>query len=169
MNQQSSIGFGSDTSVLAAYANTINNRLGNFDLVIENTSNETVFIRVREYSGLRSTAEGGLSSTSTSGYINASVAEATVVAGGVKTLSLCLTSQQIGFFGSGSLGRTARANISTVLRNISNLRGADISIVPVGRKGYGYDLGFNSNAFLSPGWGSINAQTGDVGPAGFNP
>lgn len=168
-NQQSSIGFGSDTSVLSGYANTINNRLGNFDLVLENTSTETVFVRIREYTGLRSVAEGGASTTSTSGYINASVAEATLVGGGVKTLSLCLTSQQIGFFGSGSSGRTARVNISTVMRNLANLRGADISIVPVGRKGYSYDLGFNVSSFTSPGWGSINPATGDVNqnPQGY--
>ena len=138
MNQNSSVGFGTDANILAAYAHAANDRLGNFDLVVENTGANTLYLQVREHDGV----------TSPSGYANLGAAF-TVVPRGTVTRSYLLLSKQIGFFGSGN----TTANISTAIRNPADLRGAQIDIVVQGRTGWGFDNAFDKKAFRSPGWG----------------
>jgi len=135
MNQISSIGFGSDASVLAGYALAADGRLGNISLVVENTGANSLYLQIREHTG----------TTSPSGYSNLGTA-VTVVPKGIKDINLNLLSKQIGFFGSGN----TTANISTVIRNKGDLRGAQIDIVPVSRQGWGYADGFSTAAFRSP-------------------
>jgi hypothetical protein len=139
MQQISTIPFGSDATILAGYALAANDRLGNLDLVIENTGANDLYLKVAEYDGV----------TSPSGYADIGV-PVTVVPKGTKTVSLSLLSKKIGFFGSGN----TVANVSTVYRNRADLRGAQIDIVVQGRKGWGFDTAFDVNAFTSPGYGA---------------
>ncbi len=140
MNQISSIGFGDDANVLAGYALSANDRLGNIDLLIENTGDNDLYLKVAEYDG----------ATSPSGYAALGAAQS-IVARGQKTVSLNLLSKQIGFFGSGD----TTANISTVIRNKADLRNPQIDIVPVfARKGWGFNEGIDKAAFRSPGYDS---------------
>ena len=133
MNQVSTIPFGNNVNVIAGYAQVVNDRLGAFDLVVENTGANSLYLLLKEYDG----------STSPSGFKNLGAAN-TVVAGGTKTISLSLLSKTIGFFGSGN----TVANISTVQRNPGNLRGAQIDIKVGGRFGYAFDPAFDQNSFL---------------------
>lgn len=147
MNQQSLIGFGGDITVAAGYAQRGNDRLGNFDLVIENTgANQLTFV-LKEL-------------TSASGF-TAVGAAVTVTPRGVKTLSYSLLSKRVGFFGSGN----TTANISTVLRNPADLRGAQIDIVNAGRRGWGFDAGFDT-ATLTQNWGSAPDSAVSTTPSG---
>jgi hypothetical protein len=135
MNQVSKIPFGNDASVMAGYAYRAGDRLGRFDLVIENTGDNVLSMQVRE-------------AVSPSGFSNLG-AFFTVNPGGTVTKSYTLLSEKVAFFGSGN----TVANVSTVIRNKANLRGAEIDIVVTGRKGWGFDEGFDQNAF-KPNWGS---------------
>lgn len=151
MNQQSSIGFGTDANLIAGYAQAAGDRLGNFDLIYENTGNYAAYIKVMQYDGV----------TAPSGF--APIGNAvTVVPGGTKTVSFSLVNKRIGFFGSG-VGGSTKVNISTVLRNKGDLRGADISIYPGGRKGWGYDPAFNRPT-LTKNWGTVDPTTGIITP-----
>jgi hypothetical protein len=146
MNQLSKIGFGSDPTVYAGYAQAAGDRLGNFDLVIENTGSNTLTLQMKEYVASSNTWNNVGSST-------------TIVAGGTSTLSFCLFSKILGFFGTGN----TTANISTVIRNKSNLRGAQIDICASGRKGWGFDSGFDKNAFRTPwpqDWATNSSNAG---------
>lgn len=136
MNQQSSIGFGTDATVLEGYINAANERLGNIDLIIENTGRNDLYLVIKEQN-------------TPSGYA-AIGAPISVVPRGVQTRSLNLLTKRIGFFGSGN----TTANISTVIRNKGDLRGAQIDIVATGRRNYGYDVAFDKNAFRPTAWGS---------------
>jgi len=135
----STIPFGEDASVVAGYAVCGNNRLGNIDLVVENTGMSSLYFKVGAFTG----------TTSPSGYANVGPAH-TIVAGGTKTISMSVLSKKLGFFGSG--GTTA--NVSVVIRNKSDLRGAQIDIQPMGRRGWGVDPAFDKKSFVSPPWGS---------------
>ena len=102
---------------------------------------------------------------------------------GVVTRSYALLSQRVGFFGSGIptavtgiingvfynnvTMHSTMVNITAVLRNPSDLRGAQIDISQVGRQGWGYDAAFNTPN-LTKQWGSVNSTTGIVNPAGAN-
>ena len=134
MNQVSKIPFGSDASVMAGYAFRANDRLGRFDLVIENTGDNALSMQIRE-------------AVTPSGFANLG-SFFTVAPGGTVTKSYTLLSEKIAFFGSGN----TVANVSTVLRNKGNLRGAEIDIVVTGRRGWGFDDGFDTGAF-QPNWG----------------
>jgi hypothetical protein len=162
MNQLSSIGFGPDATVFAGYAQSANDRLGNIDFVFENIGANQAYIKLAQYDG----------TTSPSGY--AQIGDAfTVVPGGVITKSYVLLSKRVAFFGSGNTS----VNISTVIRNKADLRGAQIDIVAVGRKGWGLDPAFNAPE-LTKKWGSvtgvstaggnIDAGAGPISPTGPN-
>lgn len=138
MNQLSSIGFGTDATVFAGYAESANDRLGNLDFTYENTGPNSAWIKLMQYDG----------TTSPSGYAQVGSAFS-LVPGGVITKSYVLLSKRVAFFGSGS----TTVNISTVLRNKSDLRGAQIDIVAVGRRGWGYDEAFNKLE-LKKKWGT---------------
>lgn len=159
MNQISSIGFGPNAELLSAYAHTVNRRLGNIDFVFENTGDNTLWIQVRQFDGV----------ASPSGYANVGAA-LLIVPGGTVTASYNLLGKEIGFFGSGNTSidgtgtaTSAKANISTIIRNKSDLRGAQIDIEPVGRKGWGYDAAFNRGN-LTKEWGSVDPDSGDITP-----
>jgi len=140
MQQLSGIGFGADAAVMAGYALAANDRLGVFDLVIENTGTSTLYLRVKEHDGV----------TSPSGFADV-LAPISVVAGGRVTRSLSLVSKVIGFFGSGN----TTANISTVIANRADRRGAGIDFQIAGRKGWGFDDGVDQKAFL-PKWPAVS-------------
>lgn len=146
MNQLSAIGFSTDANVLAGFAQSAGDRLGNIDLIFENRGNVAAFIKVSQFDGV----------TSPSGYAQIG-AGSTVAAGGSLTRSFNLLSKRIGFFGSGVGGSTS-VNISAVIRNKGDLRGAQIDIVATGRKGWGYDSGFN-RPDLTKKWGSVVGVT----------
>jgi hypothetical protein len=138
VNQQSTIPFGTDATLLAGYAmNAANDRLGNFDLVIENTGANSLYLRVKE----QTLPQSGFSDVGS---------PITVVPKGTVTRSYSILSKRIGFFGSGN----TIANISPVLRNKGDLRGAQIDIVQIGRRGWSWDNAFDQKSFKSPGWGT---------------
>jgi hypothetical protein len=142
LNQASIIPFGTDATKVAGYA-FATARLGNVDLVFENTGDNTLSAKCSQF------VSGNPSS-----YVQI-VPWFTVVPGGTVTKSLCLPGvsapgPQIAFFGS---GRTT-ANISVVARNPANLRGIEVSIVPIGRFGWGFDTAFDQGSFL-PTWPSL--------------
>jgi len=149
MNQLSSIGFGPDAETFSAYAQRGNERLGNVDFIFENRGENTARIQVRRQDG----------TTTPSGY--AAVGDAVVVVpGGTVTASYNILDKRIAFFGSGNtatdLSGTATSTsvgITAVIRNKGDLRGAQISIVAVGRRGWGYDEAFNRGE-LTKAWGS---------------
>jgi hypothetical protein len=139
MNQLSSIGFGTDATVFAGYAQSAGDRLGKIDFIFENTGPNQAYIKLGQYDG----------TTSPSGY--AQIGDAfTVAPGGALTKSYVLLSKRVAFFGSGS----TTVNISTAIRNKGDLRGAQIDIVAVGRKGWGLDPAFNPPE-LTKKWGSV--------------
>lgn len=151
MNQLSSIGFGTDANVLAGYAQSTNDRLGNIDFIFENRGNVAAFIKVCQFDGV----------TSPSGYAQIG-AGSTVAAGGAVTRSFNLLSKRIGFFGSGVGGSTS-VNISTSMRNKGDLRGSQVDIVATGRKGWGYDEAFNRPE-LTKKWFGLTPSTGNIDP-----
>lgn len=135
--QSSTIPFGTDATVVAGYAYSTS-RLGNFNLQIENTGSNTLTMKVAQF------VSGNPSSYSLI------VPWFSVVPAGTVSKALVVNSQQIAFFGSG--GTTA--NISFDYRNPSNLRGAQVDIVPIGRYGWGFDVDFDEASFL-PDWPSL--------------
>ncbi len=139
MNQLSSIGFGSDANVFAGYAQSAGDKLGNLDFVFENTGPNTAYLRLMQYDGV----------TSPSGFAQVG-SWLTIVPGGTVTQSYVLLSKRVGFFGSGN----TTVNISSVIRNKADLRNAQIDIVAVGRRGWGYDEGFN-RLELKKKWGTV--------------
>ena len=139
MNQLSSIGFGTDASVFAGYAQSAGDKLGNLDFIYENTGPNTAYLRLMQYDGV----------TSPSGFAQVG-AWVTVVPGGTLTQSYVLLSKRVGFFGSGN----TTLNITAVIRNKADLRNAQIDIVAVGRRGWGYDDGFNKLE-LKKKWGVV--------------
>lgn len=166
MNQVSAIGFGPDAQVFAGYAQSANERLGNIDFIVENTGSNTLYMTLGQYDG----------DTSPSGFAKVGTAFV-VVPGGTQTKSYSLVSKRIGFFGSGNTATnlsgtatSAKANVTAVLRNKSDLRGAQIDIVATGRRGWGYDQGWNKLE-LKKKWGSVSnagatgaqAGTGTIG------
>lgn len=139
MNQLSSIGFGVDANVFAGYAQAANDKLGNIDFVFENTGANQAYIKLMQYDGV----------TSPSGFAVVGL-PFTVVPGGTVTQSYVLLSKRVGFFGSGNTS----VNVSSVIRNKADLRNAQIDIVAVGRRGWGYDEGFN-RLELKKKWGTV--------------
>jgi hypothetical protein len=145
MNQVSSIPFGTDANVYQAYAQSANERLGAIAFVFENTGPNTAYIRLGQYDG--KTSPSGYASIDTT-YAANGFNGFSVAPGGTVTRSYALLSKRIAFFGSGN----TIVNVSAVLRNKSDLRGAQIDIVPAGRKGWGVNEGWNA-AELTRKWG----------------
>jgi hypothetical protein len=152
MNQMT-FGFGPDITVFAGYAQSANDRLGNIDFIVENTGSTTVVIQLRSYDA----------DSSPSGWAAVGT-PFVVVPGGNLTKSYNLLSKRVAFFGSGSTtisttltslaGYTgAKANITAVIRNKADIRGAQIDIVATGRRGWGYDEGWNKLE-LKKKWGT---------------
>lgn len=143
MNQQSQIGFGTDATVLAGYAQATGDRLGAFDLIFENTGANDAVITLKEYTGT-------LAAASPSGYANigGQVGFTIKAGGGTATRSIRSLNKRMGFFGSGN----TLVNITTVIRNKADLRGAQIDIISTGRRGWGYDPAFDSKSTRA-NWG----------------
>lgn len=167
LNQVSALGFGADASVFAGYAQSANERLGNIDFIVENIGTTTLYMTLGQWDG----------NTSPSGYAKVGAAFV-VVPGGTQTKSYALVNKRIGFFGSGNTAANlsgsatgAKANITAVLRNKADLRGAQIDIVAATRKGWGYDEGWNKLE-LKKKWGTVSnagasgaqAGTGNIDP-----
>lgn len=161
MNQISALGFGADAQVFAGYAQAANERLGNIDFIVENTGANTLYMTLGQYDG----------NSSPSGFAKVGAAFV-VVPGGTQTKSYSLVSKRIGFFGSGNTNTTltgtatsAKANITAVLRNKADLRGAQIDMVATGHRGWGYDEGWNKLE-LKKKWGTVSNAGATPGQAG---
>ena len=173
MNQASLVPFGTDATRLSGYAQTANERLGAIDFVFENTGKVAAYIRVKQFVSAATTPSGysDVTPLGIGAYVGP---EITVAAGGVVTRSYNLLSKRIGFFGSGVSAtvngvvvKSTTVNISAVLRNKGDIRGAQIDISQVGRQGWGFDPAFNTPN-LTKHWGSVDTTTGAINPAGNN-
>jgi hypothetical protein len=194
MNQASLVPFGTDASRLAGYAMTANERLGSIDFQFENTGNIAAYIKVMSYIGPTTTPSGyadllplqaesynAVTNTPAAGTISGftNVGPPLVVnARGCLTRSYNLLTKRIGFFGSGISGtvvingvsttvRSTTVNITAIIRNKADIRGAQIDISQVGRQGWGYDQAFNTPN-LTKKWGSVDPVTGVFNPTGSN-
>lgn len=177
MNQASLVPFGTDASRLAGYAQTANERLGAVDFIFENTGKVAAYIRVKAYVAPTTTPSGYADVNPIYAGVMPSGGEAATLgpeiyvnAGGVVTRSYNLLSKRIGFFGSGvratvngQVISSTTVNISAVLRNKSDIRGAQIDISQVGRQGWGFDPAFNTPN-LTKKWGQLDATTGQLNP-----
>lgn len=173
MNQISSVAIGTDANVFSAYAEAAaNDRLGAIDFVFENSGSNTAYIRLAQYDGTTSPSGfATIDTTYTASPFTAGFKGFAVAPGGTVTRHYVLLSKRVAFFGSGN----TKVNISSVMRNKSDLRGAQIDIVAVGRKGWGYDEAWNRNELIKK-WGSvagpastvnnINAGNGNIDPNG---
>jgi|PlaIllAssembly_1097288.scaffolds.fasta_scaffold1075673_1 hypothetical protein len=176
MNQVSSVPFGTDATVFQGYAESANDRLGAIDFVFENTGPNWAYIRLAQYDGV--TSPSGFATIDTTytttvpgtGYAPvANFLGFGVAPGGTSTRHYVLLSKRVAFFGSGN----TNVNISAVLRNKSDLRGAQIDIVAVGRRSWGYDEGWNRNELIKK-WGSVagpfsTQNNTQAGPGNINP
>ena len=167
MNQVSSVPFGVDATQFQGYAESANDRLGAVDFLFENTGPNYAYIRLAQHDGVTSpsgyatidTTYTQTSATTTPGAFapNANFQGFAVAPGGVVTRHYVLLSKRVCFFGSGS----TIVNISAVLRNKADLRGAQIDIVAVGRRGWGVDEGWNANELVKK-WGSVTGPVSTV-------
>ena len=122
--------FGTVTTVLNGYAQHGNDRLGALDFQFENVGDKDVDIDIKELNA------AGTAYTTVVG--NTGVI---VKGGGVKTLSIVSNSKRLGFFTK--TGGNTSVNITPVLRNKADLRGASIDIVAPYKQGWGFDLGYD--------------------------
>jgi hypothetical protein len=157
MNQLSAIGFGTDANVFAGYAQSAGDKLGNIDFVFENIGPNVAYIRLMQYDGV--TSPSGYATLDTAyttavGQISAGFKGFALVPGGTATRSYVLLNKRVAFFGSGNTS----INISTVIRNKSDLRNAQIDIVASGRRGWGYDEAYNKLE-LKKKWGTVPGPT----------
>ena len=143
------IGFSTDATQLAGYATRANERLGSFQLLVQNTGSNSLYLRIKEYDGV----------TSPSGWFDVA-GPYTIVAAGSYPVNVNTLSQKVGFFGSGN----TTANIQINYNNPSDLRGAQIDLVATGRKGWGFDDGFNTNAFTAKLGKAPDGTTTDKAP-----
>ena len=170
MNQVSSVPFGTDANVFQGYAESANDRLGAIDFVFENTGPNNAYIRLAQYDGVTSpSGYATVDTTYTASPFTANFRGFAVAPGGTVTRHYTLISKRVAFFGSGNTA----VNISAVLRNKSDLRGAQIDIVATGRRAWGYDEGWNRNELIKD-WGSVTGPTStsnniNAGPGNINP
>lgn len=199
MNQASAVPFGPDASRIAGYAMTANERLGAIDFQFENTGSIPAYIKVMAYVGPTTTPSGyadvlpldsEAQNNVTANPPSAAITGFTTVgppfvvnARGCITRSYNLLSKRIGFFGSGVAGNVQQqiapyqtirvsstiVNITAVLRNPADLRGAQIDINAMGRQGWGFDPAYNTPE-LTKKWGSVDGTTGliNLGAANYN-
>ncbi len=197
MNQASLVPFGVDASRLAGYAMTANERLGAIDFMFENVGSIAAYIKVMAYVSPSTTPSGysdvvplnneaysNVTASPPSGAITGftSVGPPFVLnPKGVLTRSYNLLAKRIGFFGSGIAATVTQqiapyqslkvssttVNITAVLRNPSDLRGAQIDIGPVTRQGWGYDPAMDTPT-LTKKWGSVDPVTGLINLSSAN-
>ena len=156
MNQVSQVSFGTDITRCNGYLQYANERLGNLDLIIENTSDYDLYFQAKVASTLTA-----------SGFTNIGSA-VTIKPKGLKTLSYNILAKKFGFFGSGvdsaGAAKSVTANVSTVLRNKGDLRGAQVDIVNAGKRGWGYDAIFN-DPVIGKYWGNPPDAPNGTSPA----
>lgn len=199
MNQASAVPFNTDASRLAGYAHTANERLGAIDFQFENIGEIAAYIKVMAYVGPTTTPSGyadvmpldseAMSNVTASPPSSAITGFTTVgppfviQPKGAITRSYNLLTKRIGFFGSGIAGNVQQqqapyqtrrvsstiVNITAVIRNPADLRGAQIDINAMGRQGWGYDPAFNTPE-LTKQWGTVSPTTGliNVSQANYN-
>lgn len=143
-NQCSSVPFGTDPTVVAGYAQSANDRLGAISFQYENTGPNAAWIKLGQY-------VGGTSDISGFALVDTGFA---LVAGGTTVRNYNFVSKTIGFFGSGS----TTVNITAIMRNKADLRGAQIDIKAGGRQGWSYDPGFDKKS-LTKKWGGVSAPS----------
>jgi hypothetical protein len=148
-----------------------------FDLLVKNISTPTLGAGNQPVSGtsgpvLRLQLKEWDGTTSPSGWKNVG-SYTEIVAGGTATIHCNMASKKLGFFGSGYSGTNGAtgvgtnspapvsANISIVMDNKSDLRGAQIDLVVTGRKGWGVDDGFATGQ-LQPNWGTVDPASGNI-------
>lgn len=123
---------------------------------MENTGDYNLHLQLKTYDG----------TTSPSGWAPFGTA-VDIVARGQKTIECSgILATKLGFFGSGwnpavgaSAAKSTTANISLAIRNPADLRGAQIDMVVVGRKGFGYNDGFNKGT-LTKNWSAAPTTSG---------
>ena len=154
--------------MFAGYAQSANDRLGAIDFIVENTTfdeknltSATLYLQLRQYDG----------TTSPSGYVNVGT-PFVVVPGGTQTKHFNLLSKRVAFFGSGNTkvdlsgaATSVKANITAVIRNKADIRGAQIDIIAGGRRGWGFDEAFNRKE-LTKKWGAPPDAPGTSAPSG---
>jgi hypothetical protein len=177
LNQVSSVPFGVDATQFQGYAESANDRLGALDFVFENTGPNYAYIRLAQHDGTTSpsgyatidttytTTAASTSSSLPGAYAPTAGFQGFAVApGGTVTRHYVLLSKRVCFFGSGN----TIVNISAVLRNKADLRGAQIDIVAVGRRGWGLDEGWNANELVKK-WGTVTGPATTYTAAGASP
>lgn len=200
MNQASIVPFGPDASRLAGYAMTANERLGAIDFQFENVGQIPAYIKVMAYVGPTTTPSGysdvlpldnEAMANATANPPSSAITGFTTVGPpfvvqpkGCITRSYNLLTKRIGFFGSGIAASVVQqiapyqtlrvsstvVNITAVIRNPADLRGAQIDINAMGRQGWGYDPAYNTPE-LTKKWGTVNSTTGLISlgsNAGYN-
>jgi hypothetical protein len=160
MNQVSTVAFGPDATVFSGYAESAGDRLGALDFQFENTGPNAAYIRLMAYDG--QTAPSGYAYVGAAEYVAAGDPFAyflgfKVVPGGTVTKHATLLSKRVAFFGSGN----TTVNITPVLRNKADLRGAQIDIVATGRRSWGYDEGWDKKE-LKKKWGTVPGPANTV-------
>jgi len=169
MNQISSVPFGTDATKFQGYAESANDRLGAIDFVFENTGPNGAYIRLAQYDGVTSPSGfATIDTTATAAPLNVFTGFY-VAPGGTITRHYVLLSKRVAFFGSGS----TIVNVSPTLRNKGDLRGSQIDIVVTGRRGWGYDEGWNRDELIKK-WGSVagpvsTSNNAQAGPGNINP
>lgn len=197
MNQASRVPFGTDATRLAGYAMTANERLGAIDFQFENTGSIAAYIKVMAYVAPTTTPSGyadvlPLDSEAmnnvTANPPSAAITGFTTVGPpfvlnpqGCLTRSYNLLTKRIGFFGSGIAASVVQqqapyqtlrvsstvVNITAIIRNPADLRGAQIDINAMGRQGWGYDPAYNTPE-LTKKWGSVDGTTGLINLSSAN-
>lgn len=148
-NQISVIGLGTDISKLAGYTVYGGARLGRVDLVMENVGDNTATLTIKEFAptwdGLSASswASNKTPSGTQTGTWTTVVANFTIGARATKTTKLVVVGKTLGIFGSGN----TTVNVTPILRNPANLRGAQFDIIQPGRAGFGFETGFDQTAF----------------------
>lgn len=161
MNQLAEVPFGINRNVFAGYAQSANDRLGTFTLVVENTGSNTLNFIAKKHDG----------TTSPSGFAPIGTAM-TIVPGGVLSQTYSITDKRLGFFGSGNTATdlsgsaaSTKARLSVVIPGKASLSGAQIDIVTSGRKGWGYEEGFDAKT-TSKRWGAPPDYPSEPPPSG---
>lgn len=136
MENYNIFGLGSDNTDLVGYALNPTDRLGAVSITITNLGLGGGHIA--DTTPAASDASVEIKQLVDGEYVEF-IAPFTVVTGGTKVVPAVIGTKQIGFFGSGN----TRISVAIHHPHAAALRGGHIDIVPVGRKGYGFDTSVN--------------------------
>ena len=142
MNQISKIPIGTDITKLEGFALTANAKLGQIDVIFENTGTNDCLLQVQQF----------VPTSGASGAYTALGSSFSVKRGGVVSKSFVITSARFGLFGSGP----TTVNMTVTIRNPAELRGGEFTLDYQGRTGWNnYDVAFDSAA-VTPTWAPFN-------------